>query len=251
MQTDDGGATWQVVSDLGNAGYRLYFKDMKHGWVLGTKEEGTKPLLLETKDGVATWLVKTDSLPGWESLPQVLEMKFFNDSEGIIVVQAAREHRVLRTQDGGKSWTSDPLLSDTNTLKTFIILSPKELLETSLEETAKTTWLQLSRLALGNGFKQLLGKWNINGDPIDALYPSEKVDAVITPIWMEGKMTVHMLRTLNGGQSWSDGEFPAMSDVDLSMTGRFGSYADSKWWLLVQGHLLRTSDAGEHWKIAY
>jgi photosystem II stability/assembly factor-like uncharacterized protein len=252
MQTDDGGATWQVVSDLGNAGYRLYFSDMKHGWVLGTREGGTKPLLMKTQDGGATWLVKTDSLPGWESLPQVLEMKFFNDSEGMIVVKAARELRVLRTQDSGKSWTSDAPLSDTNTNKSFTILSPKELLETSLEsKTDKTAWLQLSRLTLGDGFKHLLGKWNINGGPIGALYPSQKVGAVITPIWKEGKMTVHMLRTLDGGRSWSDGEFPVTSDLDLSMTGRFGAYADSKWWLLVQGHLLRTSDAGEHWKIAY
>jgi hypothetical protein len=37
----------------------------------------------------------------------------------------------------------------------------------------------------------------------------------------------------------------------LSMTGRFGSYADSKWWLLVQGHLMRTNDSGQHWMIAY
>jgi photosystem II stability/assembly factor-like uncharacterized protein len=179
-------------------------------------------------------------------------MKFFNDSEGMIVVKAARELRVLRTQDSGKSWTSDAPLSETNTNKSFTIFSPKELLETSLEsKTDKTAWLQLSRLTLGDGFKHLLGKWNINGGPIGALYPSQKVGAVITPIWKEGKMTVHMLRTLDGGRSWSDGEFPVTSDLDLSMTGRFGAYADSKWWLLVQGHLLRTSDAGEHWKIAY
>jgi photosystem II stability/assembly factor-like uncharacterized protein len=252
MKTDDRGVTWQVVSDLGNAGYRMYFEDKKHGWVLGTREGGTKPLLMETQDGGSTWRVDTDSLPGWESLPQVMEMKFFNHTEGLMIVQAARELRILRTKDGGKSWTADTPISDMNEIATFTILSPQELLETSLQSMKdKTTWLQLSRLTLGDGSKSLLGKWNVKGEPIGALYPSQKVGAVITPIWKENKMTIHLLRTLDGGHSWSDGEFPAKSNADISMTGRVGSYADTKWWLLIQGHLLRTSDAGQHWMIAY
>lgn len=252
MRTADGGVIWQVVSDLGANGLRLYFADLKHGSVLGTMEDGTKPRLMETMDGGVTWRIVTESLPAWSSIPQTVEMKFFSDTEGMLALRDARELRVLRTEDGGKSWKAEPSITEESGVQTLVILSANELRETSLEsQRDKTHWLQLSRLSFGEGSRLPLGRLIVGDSLLGAVYPSEQVGAILTPSWNEGKITLHLLSTKDGGRTWTDWAFPAVAGLDWSMAGRFSARGDSVWWLLIQGHLLRTNDAGGQWTIAY
>lgn len=252
MRTADGGATWRVVSSLGATGHRLYFADRHHGWVLTTTGQGAEPRIMETTDGGFTWRTLAESLPGWSSLPEGAELRFFSDTEGLLAIRDGRQSSVLRTEDGGRSWRAEPPVADEGGPQTITIADGGELLETSLGTgPGKTHWLQLSRLSLADGSRRLLGRLEVGDSLAGAVYPSEQAGAVLTLRWLTDGYEPHLIGTVDGGRTWSDRTLPDVGGLDWSSAGRFGAQGNTAWWLLLEGHLLRTNDAGAHWTVRY
>ncbi len=94
IHTQDGGKTWQIVSDTPDSFSRLDFVSQTHGWGLG------KVGLYVTVDGGKNWL---QQLAGSFDVGRGIwkpEIDFVNDQVGWLV----EDGRIRRTQDGGQTW---------------------------------------------------------------------------------------------------------------------------------------------------
>ena len=91
IHTQDGGETWSIQEFQPKSSWdSIFFLDERHGWVVG---EG----IAHTSDGGVTWNYQVD--------PETSRMNF----NGVRFIDAKRGwaiayDRVLRTQDGGKTW---------------------------------------------------------------------------------------------------------------------------------------------------
>jgi photosystem II stability/assembly factor-like uncharacterized protein len=116
MKTLDGGATWTAWDMSAHASILIdtYFVDALHGWVVGgksdeptpTTRDKLKPVVLETKDGGATW---TNRLAGQEDRFPFGEwgwkIQWLNDRIGFVSLENFDEGAILKTTDGGQTWT--------------------------------------------------------------------------------------------------------------------------------------------------
>ena len=119
IKTVDGGATW-TATDLGEHATLLvdvFFRDEQHGWVVGGKAEvphpqrkDVVPVVLFTDDGGETWENRlagiAAELPkgewGWK-------IQFLDEHVGFVSLENDEDGAVLKTVDGGQSWTRKPL----------------------------------------------------------------------------------------------------------------------------------------------
>jgi photosystem II stability/assembly factor-like uncharacterized protein len=120
IKSVDGGATW-TARDMGDHATLLvdiFFRDERHGWVVGGQGEepdpperdGVRAIVLETEDGGETWhnrLAGMDAeLPlgewGWK-------IHFVDDLVGFVSLENFNDGAVLKTVDGGRSWTRKPV----------------------------------------------------------------------------------------------------------------------------------------------
>jgi subtilisin family serine protease/photosystem II stability/assembly factor-like uncharacterized protein len=115
MRTVDGGATWTAWEMAPHATILIdtYFTDAGHGWVVGgladvpnPTRDDVKAVVLRTEDGGATWEDRLasirDTLPlgewGWK-------IHFLDDRIGFVALESFDRAAVLKTSDGGLSWT--------------------------------------------------------------------------------------------------------------------------------------------------
>jgi photosystem II stability/assembly factor-like uncharacterized protein len=123
LHTTDAGTTWQVqYNGLNPIPAAIQFVDPQHGWVVGESGDAychnnddpsavasCKGTVLTTSDGGATWQLTTPT-----SLP-ITGVHFIDDNVGWALAARSCEKctpqpvTVLRTTDGGLSWTSTPL----------------------------------------------------------------------------------------------------------------------------------------------
>jgi photosystem II stability/assembly factor-like uncharacterized protein len=97
--THDGGATWKSTMPLPTAFGTLDFVDMQHGWAT----DGM--MLYSTSDGGQHW---TKLSPG-ANFKQVTGLSFVSSSTGwAIGGQSKTPSFLLKTTDGGTTWTSLP-----------------------------------------------------------------------------------------------------------------------------------------------
>jgi len=119
VKTVDGGATWTAM-DLGEHATLLvdiFFRDEQRGWVVGGKadvpnpdREDVTPVVLFTEDGGQTWenrLAGADGeLPkgewGWK-------IQFLDDEVGFVSLENETDGAILKTVDGGRTWTRKPV----------------------------------------------------------------------------------------------------------------------------------------------
>jgi len=86
--TTDGGQSWQVLSAPAGA---LYFLDRQHGWALGFD-------LFWTVDGGQTWQPRKSVI--WQGA-----FSFIDAEHGWAIARSADEVALVRTTDGGASWS--------------------------------------------------------------------------------------------------------------------------------------------------
>jgi photosystem II stability/assembly factor-like uncharacterized protein len=119
MKTVDGGATWTAWDMTGHACLLVdtYFATPERGFVVGGRldpslppgpegRDNVRPVLLSTDDGGATWVDRlaeqSGSFPagewGWK-------IDFLNDQLGFVSLENPKEGAVLKTTDGGTTWT--------------------------------------------------------------------------------------------------------------------------------------------------
>jgi photosystem II stability/assembly factor-like uncharacterized protein len=115
IKTTDGGQSWKAIdmTPYANLLVDIFFKDSLHGWVVGGKADGNAPtrndihaIVLYTDDGGASWKNTIDNLTptlpkgewGWRIF-------FLNDSVGFVSLENFNAGAVLKTIDGGQTWT--------------------------------------------------------------------------------------------------------------------------------------------------
>jgi photosystem II stability/assembly factor-like uncharacterized protein len=130
LKTLDGGETWRVIDMSAHATTLIdcHFFDELHGWVVGGRADdrcpafnpaynlnhpqygGLKPVVLETRDGGETWVNRATGIYfpfcgewGWKIfwLP--------NRQTGFVSLENFGAGGILRTDDGGQTWTRLPI----------------------------------------------------------------------------------------------------------------------------------------------
>ncbi len=120
MRTLDGGETWTAIDMSAHASLLVdcYFTSAQQGWVVGgladvpnpPRRDVVKAIVLYTEDGGATWQNRTadimDALPlgewGWK-------IQFLNDMVGFVALENFHDGAILKTTDGGRTWTRLPV----------------------------------------------------------------------------------------------------------------------------------------------
>jgi len=121
MKTTDGGGTWSAWDMRAHASILIdtFFLDDRRGWVVGGKADDPapltrdeiKPVVLFTDDGGATWVNRLvgqeGDFPfgewGWK-------IQFLNDEIGFVSLENFVDAAILKTADGGRSWTRIPVV---------------------------------------------------------------------------------------------------------------------------------------------
>lgn len=117
MKTVDGGATWTAwdMSEYATILIDNYFINENFGWVVGGKADNSIPqptrddvipVVLYTEDGGKTWVNQvadiSSSFPlgewGWK-------IQFINEKVGFVSLENLNQGAILKTTDGGKTWT--------------------------------------------------------------------------------------------------------------------------------------------------
>jgi photosystem II stability/assembly factor-like uncharacterized protein len=114
IKTSDGGQTWTApdMSSQASLLVDIYFRDAEHGWVVGGKADASNltrdavtAVVLYTDNGGKNWrnlLADVKSLPkgewGWKIF-------CLNDSIGFVSLENFKQGAILRTDDGGQTWT--------------------------------------------------------------------------------------------------------------------------------------------------
>jgi photosystem II stability/assembly factor-like uncharacterized protein len=120
IKSIDGGATWTAI-DMGAHATLLvdvFFRDERHGWVVGGRAGEPDPLtrddvqavVLETEDGGATWHNRLAGLEG--ELPRGewgWKIHFVDELVGFVSLENFTDGAILKTVDGGRSWTRKPV----------------------------------------------------------------------------------------------------------------------------------------------
>lgn len=115
IKTVDGGASWTGM-EMGERATLLvdiFFQDERRGWVVGGKadvpnpgREDVIPVVLFTEDGGQTW---ENRLAGMEAqLPRGewgWKIQFLNETVGYVSLENFEDGAILKTRDGGRTWT--------------------------------------------------------------------------------------------------------------------------------------------------
>lgn len=98
--TTDGGRSWQLGPLLPNNAYSVYFLDVAHAWTLDAKANS----LLFSGDGGLHWS-SAGTIPT-NSNAVVMDFQFVTSQVGWALGADSRGLPILKTVDGGKTWTT-------------------------------------------------------------------------------------------------------------------------------------------------
>lgn len=117
LQTADGGRTWHDASPPGTTSSccAVFFLNAQHGWAGGAYTSTSRMLqLFKTTDGGTTWKWVGEAGPTSSPNPCCPTVSFVDDQHGWLMYQdlvrgaTAAIGRLLRTTDGGATWSSLP-----------------------------------------------------------------------------------------------------------------------------------------------
>ncbi|MDD9270208.1 WD40/YVTN/BNR-like repeat-containing protein [Paenibacillus sp. GCM10023248] len=247
MRTSDGGMNWlheRGVPDAKSTA-SISFLDARIGWMLTSEFAGMQSELRLTADGGRTWEVIAKNLPGLEGSTNTAFFRFFDRQKGLIAVQSDKGVVLLRTQDGGITWlASNRIALPGEGLMTF--LSPNE------------GWLISKRKELATLYHMRDGEtWEEAGGISTALAPQaiSFADAEHGFMILQSNLVSPekpwerlLLRTVDGGITWSQHAFPAaFLPADAGVQLNF--LTSSIGWLWDAKHVWRSKDGGLSWQM--
>jgi photosystem II stability/assembly factor-like uncharacterized protein len=116
LKSVDAGHTWSQIdtNHLATILVDIFFFTPQRGWVVGGAGGRTrprvKPVILYTEDGGASWV---NQLAGRESEFPFGEwgwkIQFLDDQTGFVSLENFDAGAILRTEDGGRTWTRHPV----------------------------------------------------------------------------------------------------------------------------------------------
>lgn len=208
--TSNGGATWAKLSEADNSGAPGHlpvqcsksapvFLNTSTGWLPGACNAGGRPFLLVTRDGGRTWNDTGLSVPasfGGVCMCEIDGFRFVDARNGSFVLNGtgvdSQSHVYLyATHDGGATWRSQPMPRVSMVMAYFVSANQGFALD------AKTNTIH----ATGDGG----ANWSARG-----LVPSSHgpmaidfVDANVGWVMGSEPQGETLIKTTNGGQSWS------------------------------------------------
>lgn len=115
IKSSDGGNSWTAIDMSAHASslIDIFFQTRERGWVVGGFSDKThptyddvKPVILFTEDGGTTWVDRLKDMRsqfvegtwGWK-------IQFLNDQLGFVSLENMTQAFILKTEDGGKTWS--------------------------------------------------------------------------------------------------------------------------------------------------
>ncbi len=251
-KTTDGGDTWnrQVGATTVALFRSVGFADHRRGWA-GTFFDPTS-VLFETQDGGDTWTNITDRIA--EPRPSAI-CGLYVISEQVAVGVGAffGVPRFIKTTDGGASWTSLDMSAYAETLVDVYFENENIGIATggsgkSLNGDAVTlrtkdgglNWTEVHRTAKEEGISGQWG-WKISFPTPDVGYISiEYADN-------KNDRPAKVLKTVNGGRSWS--ELYISGSTDKLGLQSVGFITEDVGWASGRGTSSVTVDGGQTWQI--
>lgn len=117
MKSTDGGESWTAINMEAYASnlIDIFFFDENRGFVVGGYSDRRNPdysdlipVILYTEDGGQTWKNQVDD-PDIQPGQWGWKIYFVNDQVGYVAVESFDRGSVLKTTDGGQSWTRHPI----------------------------------------------------------------------------------------------------------------------------------------------
>lgn len=240
-KTIDGGVNWQLQRSGGGGFRSVGFADSLRGWA-GTLDGN---LLFQTQDGGATW-TRVQNIP--EPRPAGIC--------GLSVVNAAVVYgcgrydgtpRVIKTVDGGTTWTTIDMSAHAGTLIDCYFLAPDSgfVIGGSREGVFPTT-ISAVVLFTGDGGRTWQtrfttsrpGEW---GWKIS--FPSRRTGYVSIERF---EAPTYCLKTADGGVMWQD---VFVQNLGLDVQG-IGFATETKGWVAARRtEIFETSDGGATWQL--
>ncbi|MDQ0914178.1 hypothetical protein [Paenibacillus sp. V4I5] len=250
LKSSDGGLTWRALSRLPQTIMlsAISFVNPQTGWLLTSESSDEKSELRLTLDGGQTWEVIAQDLPGLESRGVEPFFRFFDRHQGLIAFQSGKDMVLLRTQDGGLTWSASSRISmpiEEKSVFTFrsviegwFIGPSKKDKEVSIlyHMTDGETWQETGRLPSFFAPQALSFTDSQNGFILMHTNPQSS------------EKTWQFLRTFNGGKTWSQHEFPSTFQP-LAASLHLSFPTATSGWLLDARDLWRTTDGGLNWSL--
>ncbi len=272
--TRDSGQTWSAVPLPGQVACRsVCFLTDRVGWIAGMDERPgrTGGVLLATRDGGALW--KTIPAP----VRNVHHVRFFDLQHGLLVGQGDRRYPsgVVETRDGGKSWSplAGPLSDDWRaaafatdghgvvaggSLRTGTVSEAAVLNNDASLRTRKAWWGaaiggQRSAWLVGDAAAVLFrpsnrSAWRTPETPLPVGLANTTTFRAVTAsgqqAWACGSPGSTVWYTPDGGLHWerqATGQTLPLYAISISSGGQGLAVG-------ALGVILRTNDAGRHWK---
>ncbi|MBW4478203.1 MAG: hypothetical protein KME54_15390 [Tolypothrix brevis GSE-NOS-MK-07-07A] len=116
MKTLDGGVTW-IAWDMSEYATILidnYFINENCGWVVGGKadksitnpsRDDVIPVVLYTEDGGKAWVNRVANISSFPLGEWGWKIQFLNEKVGFVSLENFNQGAILKTTDGGKTWT--------------------------------------------------------------------------------------------------------------------------------------------------
>ncbi|WP_261305988.1 WD40/YVTN/BNR-like repeat-containing protein [Paenibacillus andongensis] len=250
LKSSDGGMTWRALSRLPRTikPIAISFFDSQTGWLLASEASNDKSELRLTLDGGQTWEVIAKGLPGLETNGEELFFRFFDRHQGLIAFQSGKEMMLLCTQDGGLTWSASSRISMPieekgvftflSTMEGWFIEPSKKDKEVSIlyHMTDGETWQETGRMP------------SILTPQAISFADSKNGFILLQTNPQSSEKTWQFLRTFDGGETWSQHEFPSTFQP-LAESLYLGFPTATSGWLLDAKDLWRTTDGGLNWRL--
>ena len=258
-RTQDGGRTWQQVAHLPGAFVRsLGFIDEKHGFLgnLGVGLAGTTDAnaLYETRDAGTTWQpidLGTAAIAGICSIDIVRARAIVEGEirERIVIHAAGRANgpaQLLRSEDGGSSWTYHDLSSQAGMILDVKFVDPNVgyVFAGSSSDVSQSHALILRTVDGGRSWREIYRSaraqeliWKASSPAPGVLYATIQNND-------PANLVQRFVKSVDGGKTWAEGEIVRDGAATLFGVG----FVDRKrGWVGTAKGGFATADGGRHW----
>jgi photosystem II stability/assembly factor-like uncharacterized protein len=259
-RTKDGGRSWQLVwSKPGTFIRSLGFIDAEHGFLgnLGTGlADITDPTpLYETKDGGLTWgaaKIGSVAMPGVCSI-DVLKSHSIHEgeaSERYYIHAAGRANgpaKILRSEDGGKSWILIDLSDRAGMILDVKFFDPNIgfVFAGTSGDLGQSNALILRTTDGGRTWRQVYRSTRLYEIIWKASFPNTAVGYATIQNNDSSNLQQRIVKTFDDGEHWS--EIPLVASKGLEELG-IGFASPEKGWVGTSIGGFETSDGGRSWK---